>query len=82
MGVVRFVAVIAAARAVRYFTIAFVALNYGEAAVSYLYEYGGVVFGLSVALCASVIFWRRFRAKLQSPTVIPARIPEARGDAA
>ena len=82
MGVVRFVAVIAAARAVRYFAIAYVAVNYGEAAVSYLNEYGAIAFVVFAALCVAVFVWKRFRAKIRPPGPIPAQLPEARGDTA
>lgn len=82
MSVFRFAAVIAGARAVRYFAIAFVAVNYGDAAVSYLNEYGVAAFVASLVVCVAVIVWRRLRGKLEPPAAISAGIPEARGDTA
>ena len=82
MGVVRFAAVIAGARAVRYFGIAFVAVRYGEPAVEYLNEYGLAVFGVSVALFIAAILWRRLRREsLPAPLAAP-ELPEARGNIA
>ena len=47
MSRLRFIAVIAAARAVRFFAIAIVAVQYGEPAVQYLNQYG--IAGLAVS---------------------------------
>jgi membrane protein YqaA with SNARE-associated domain len=56
----RFVAVLAAARAIRFFAIAIAAVHYGEPAAQYLNGYGMAGLAASALACASLAAWKRF----------------------
>jgi hypothetical protein len=82
MGAIRFAAVIAGARAVRYFSIAFLAVHYGEPAIAYLKQYGLAVSGVLAALFAAVVVWQKLRRATAPLSLFSSELPEAHGDIA